>query len=222
MKVDRVFLAWWMLLAVLGLMGGFSCKHPNPDGVHYIIVGNYVFAFPLGFELDQEMQTITVGELEFHYQAGSITNFRYTDTEFAYENRWKNDAIVPYWDPEFPYPCLDVLGIRKSMPSDKGYAEGYRYIAKCQIDSTVFEHTIRPRNVDKTINFKIDTVDHIMRKIYWSKDNAKGSLWGISLRGDCCDPLYYVCQGAYLEAIVHNEAERQMALRIFETGKHVK
>jgi hypothetical protein len=222
MKGGRVSYGLWIVLAFFGLVGGLSCNPSNPNGVHYIIVGNYVFAFPVGFELDQEMQTITVGELEFHYYTGNLKNLHYSDTEFAFDQLWKNDAAVPYWNPKYEFPCLEVMRIRKSTVADRGFAEGYRYIAICRIDSMEFEHTIRPRNIDVSMNFKIDTLGDFMRKIYQPKAPAVRGLVGVYMREAYCDYRYTQCNASRIEVVVGNEAELQMALRIFETGRHVK
>ena len=147
-----------------------------------IEIGEYLFDFPQGFKLvklqgfDSYVGRIEDDEMSFEFEIG-LYYIRLADTpaEYLEKGLWKDRSLVFQGKlNREEMERIEVLNIRPATNQDKILRKNCDYVAKCKLDSIVFEYEICLPPETKGENFIVDTLDNRYRKIIYAKEPENG------------------------------------------------
>lgn len=197
-----------------------------------IEVGDYLFDFPGDFELltekgiDSYVGKIKGDSMWFGFDFGYYSDdFEQTPKEYLDNGHWRYNLASRFMKVGITYdqtnmPKVDILSIRSATAQDSSIGKGCDYVAKCIHEETEFDYAVYIPSEIKELNFEIDTVDNLYRKIVWAKDPQKGKT-GIYLRelngfNESINSYLALSMSTYKLTI----EQQKTALKIFKTGRH--
>lgn len=224
-------------LTLISLLLVYGCvgveKKSSPDW-KTIEVGDYLLDFPEDFTLEPEqgedsyVGKITGDSIEFFFDFGYYSStLGETLEEYLKDGSWQMHLSFRFMKPDITYgpnnfPKVDILEIRPATLQDSTVGGGCDYIAKCKHEQTEFEYPVYiPREI-KEINYEIDTVDNLYRKIVWSKDPQK-EITGIYVRElDQPDTVMNSHKALSMATSNLTAKQQEISLKIFKTVRHKK
>ncbi len=212
----------------------FSCgqaeKKPPRQWIT-IEIGDYLFDFPADFKLvkekgiDSYVGRIKGDSMFFQFDFGYYSNrLEQTPQEFLDKGYWRLVLPLEFMKEGVAYdqsntPKVDVINIRPASVQDSSIAPGCDYVAKCKYGKITVDFGVYIPDETKQMNFAVDTLDKVYRKIVWAKDPQKGTT-GIyledlnSFNGSINNTL-----ALSMSADKLTTNQQETALKIFRTGR---
>jgi hypothetical protein len=225
----------FLTIFILVLLAGCGLVEKNSSSKWKTIeVGDYLFDFPEDFTLtpeqgiDSYVGKITGDSIAFFFDYGFYSNkLGETLEEYLSDGFWRLELSQRFMKDGITYdiitlPKVDVLDIRPANTQDSTLGGGCDYVAKCKHDDTVFEYPVYVPGEIKGTNYKIDTVDHLYRKIVWSKDPQK-EITGIYIQElDTTNSEMSMLKALSMTTGNLTAKQQELSLRIFKTVRHKK
>ncbi|MCO5949037.1 hypothetical protein [Mucilaginibacter flavidus] len=175
---------------LLFVIFGFITACTNPKGNWKTIeLGRYLLDVPQDFKvelqsgIDSKGGLITNGIVKLNMDFGYYTDtLLQTPDEYLSQRWFVVDAGDQFMKPGITYdadnsPKINVVSIRPSTKKDSdkiGFFSGSDYIAVCRHDGKMFNWPVRlPENV-KRHTIRIDTFNHLYRRIEMPKQGYRG------------------------------------------------
>jgi hypothetical protein len=212
-------------------MATTSCgtlNHSLDQELNSITIGEFEFDFPKDFKLiplkgiDSYVGKVEGDSFTFSFDYGAYSNsLAQTPQEYIDQGSWKIFAQVRFMEEGKTYTEEDLPKVDYLYVRPASDSSIYDYIARCKHNDLEFDLPFGIPDEIKNVNFKIDTFDNVYRKIVWSNDPYTG-ITGIYL---CKLPGYgESLSDSYALSMTTSRLThetQELAIRIFNTNRRI-